>query len=102
MTSPIQLSTILPNVSNTQQMTGGSSASDVQKTFSNVLGDAFNKLNNTENTANTMENQLASGNVQNLHNVMIAAEKSDIMLQLAVQVRDKVISAYQEVMRMQV
>jgi flagellar hook-basal body complex protein FliE len=102
MTFPIQISNLLPTTTNTQQLSGGKSASDVQKSFSNVLSNAFNQINNAENQANNMEVQLASGKVDNLHNVMISAEKSQIMLSLAVAVRDKAINAYQEIMRMQV
>ena len=101
MPLPIQLSTLLPTTTSSS-VTGGSSASDVQKSFSKELSDAFNQINSTQQNANNLEEQMVNGNVDNLHNVMIAAEKSEIMLQLAVQVRDKVINAYQEVMRMQV
>jgi flagellar hook-basal body complex protein FliE len=45
---------------------------------------------------------LANGKGQDLHTVMLAMEKSNILLQTTVEVRNKVIDAYQEIMRMQV
>jgi len=104
MTFPIQMSTLLPTTSTTQQTNSNSSASasDVQKSFSKELSSAFNTINDTEKDADTMVTQMANGNVDNLHNVTIALEKSEIMLNLAVEVRDKAVSAYQEIMRMQV
>jgi flagellar hook-basal body complex protein FliE len=46
--------------------------------------------------------KLISGKTENLHNVMIAAEKASVALHTAVEIRNKAIEAYQEVMRMQV
>ena len=46
--------------------------------------------------------QLAAGDATNLHDVMIRMEEAKLALQLAVQVRSRVLEAYQEVMRMQV
>lgn len=46
--------------------------------------------------------RLASGDVQNLHQVMIRLEESRISFQLMLQVRSRLIEAYQDVMRMQI
>lgn len=46
--------------------------------------------------------QLAAGEAQNLHQVMIALEEARLGLQLAVQVRNRLLEAYQEVLRMQI
>ncbi|TCP29181.1 flagellar hook-basal body complex protein FliE [Scopulibacillus darangshiensis] len=70
--------------------------------FSNMLGKALDNVNVSEETANQMVTDMAAGKAGNLHNVMIAMEKSDILLQTTVEVRNKVIDAYQEIMRMQV
>jgi flagellar hook-basal body complex protein FliE len=45
---------------------------------------------------------LATGRTDNVADVMLASEKADIALRLMMQVRNKMIDAYQEVMRMQV
>lgn len=46
--------------------------------------------------------RLAVGEVENLHEVMVRLEESRIALQLALQVRNRVLEAYQDVMRMQI
>lgn len=46
--------------------------------------------------------RLATGDAANLHDVMLQLEQARLALQLATQVRSRVIEAYQEVMRMQV
>ena len=48
-----------------------------------------------------MTNKLITGEVEDLHQVMIAAQKASITLDLTIQVRNKVVEAYQEIMRMQ-
>ena len=48
-----------------------------------------------------MTEALASGQAPDLHSVTIAAEKATLSFQLAVQVRNKALEAYQEIMRMQ-
>ena len=45
---------------------------------------------------------LAAGNLDNLHHVMIALEEARLAMQLTVQVRNKMLEAYQELLRMQV
>jgi flagellar hook-basal body complex protein FliE len=44
---------------------------------------------------------LLKGDRSDVHNVMIAVEKADVAFQLMMQVRNKIVSAYQEVSRMQ-
>ncbi|WP_077615075.1 flagellar hook-basal body complex protein FliE [Caenibacillus caldisaponilyticus] len=78
------------------------SAASVEKSFSKALGDAIQKVNDAQIESDQQVTALANGQAQNLHNVMIALEKAEITLRLAVEVRDKVISAYQDIMRMQV
>lgn len=46
--------------------------------------------------------KLASGNAENLHEVMLQLEQARLAMQVAAQVRSRIVEAYQEVMRMQV
>ncbi len=46
--------------------------------------------------------QLASGQLENLHEAMIAGQKADVSLQLVIQIRNKVLDAYREITRMQI
>lgn len=71
--------------------------SDINKSFSDILKQAVET-----DAADKAENMgLLTGETDNLHNAMISAEKADLALLLAVQVRNKVIDAYNEIMRMQ-
>jgi flagellar hook-basal body complex protein FliE len=86
---------------------GGSSAgvgstSETQKSFADTLKDAIGSVNELQKTSDKAMQNLATGRTDNVADVMIAAEKADIALRLMVQVRNKIIDAYQEVMKMQV
>ncbi len=66
------------------------------------LADFVGEVNATANYAGEMQQAFASGEDVQLHDVMIAGEKSAIAIQLATQVRNKLLEAYQEISRMQV
>lgn len=68
--------------------------------FSQYLGEVLDQLNQKQVDAEKLGEKLAAGEVQDLHQVMIAAQEASLSLSLAVQVRNKVIEAYQEIMRM--
>lgn len=70
--------------------------------FTEVLGAALEKLNGEQIQTEKMTESLATGQAPDLHSVMIASEKSMISFQMAVQVRNKAMEAYQEIMRMQI
>ena len=70
--------------------------------FTEVLGAALDKLNGEQIQAEQMTEALATGQAPDLHSVMIASTKSEISFQLAVQIRNKAVEAYQEIMRMQI
>jgi flagellar hook-basal body complex protein FliE len=70
--------------------------------FGQVLGDALSELNQTEARSNQSIASLAAGEDVDLHQVMLSMQETDIAVQLALQVRNKLVEAYQEVMRMQV
>lgn len=71
--------------------------------FAQVLQSSINKVNETQQQANQMAEKLAAGDTsQNLHEVMIALQTASISFQEMVQVRNKLVSAYQDVMNMPV
>lgn len=70
--------------------------------FGDTLESAIGKVNDLQQKADQQMQALATGEQTNISEVMIAAEKADIALKLMVSVRNKVIDAYQEVMKMQV
>jgi flagellar hook-basal body complex protein FliE len=71
--------------------------------FAQVLKNSLDKVNQTQQQANQMGEKLAAGDTtQNLHEVMIALQTASVSFQEMVQVRNKIVSAYQDVMNMQV
>lgn len=67
-----------------------------------ALGEAIEKLDENQKAADQGITQLMAGEAVDLHQVMLQMEESMINLNLALQVRNKVIEAYQEVQRLQV
>lgn len=72
------------------------------KNFGEFLTEALGDVNKLQNDSAKASFDLAAGKLQDISQVTIAAEKANIALQLTMQVRNKMIDAYQEVMRMQV
>jgi len=70
--------------------------------FSDVLKQAISDLQQLQRTSAYNNYLLATGQAESLHKVMIDAEKADIALQFTLQVRNKLLEAYQEIMRMQI
>lgn len=70
--------------------------------FTQILGNAINSLNQKENTANQAVASLAAGEDVELHQVMLAMQEADVSFRFALQIRNKIVDAYQEIMRMQV
>ncbi|OLO40890.1 flagellar hook-basal body complex protein FliE [Alkalihalophilus pseudofirmus] len=73
-----------------------------QNEFKAALSDAIKNVNAAQNESSEATLRLARGEADNLHEVMILGQKASITLQATVEVRNKVIEAYQEIMRMQV
>ena len=70
--------------------------------FGQIFKEALGEVKAAQNESDKLTNQLVTGEVKDIHEVMIASQKASLSLQLTLQVRNKVVEAYQEVMRMQV
>jgi flagellar hook-basal body complex protein FliE len=73
---------------------------EVTKSFASFLSDAMEEVNKAQIESANMSKLFAAGQIEDVHQVMIASQKSTILLQTALQVRNKVIESYQEIMRM--
>lgn len=76
-------------------------ASNKDFSFKDVINTEIEKLNNQQVKADQMTEAFISGEVDDLHTVMIATEEARLSLELAVQIRNKVIEAYKEINNMQ-
>ena len=71
--------------------------------FAQILQSSIDKVNQTQQGANQMAEKLAASDTsQNLHEVMIALQSASVSFQEMVQVRNKLVTAYQDVMNIQV
>lgn len=70
--------------------------------FSNFLENAVNEVNSKMQTADTEKAKVLSGETTNVHQAMIATQESSVAFNLMVEVRNKLVDSYQELMRMQV
>jgi flagellar hook-basal body complex protein FliE len=70
--------------------------------FGQLFKRSLEKVNAAQQKSDMLTDKLVTGEVKDVHEVMIAAQKASLSLQLTLQVRNKVVEAYQEVMRMQV
>ena len=70
--------------------------------FSQMLKTAIQDVNTMQIKSDQDTAKLVMGENVDLHNVMISAQKASISLQATIEVRNKIVEAYQEVMRMQV
>jgi flagellar hook-basal body complex protein FliE len=97
-----------PSVSNifqvngTDQTSSATTPAKAQKSFASVLKQSIEQVNETQLQSDELTKKLALGEDVDLHQVMIAGQKANITLQATMEVRNKVIEAYQEIMRMQV
>ena len=72
------------------------------ESFANVLGRMVNEVNARQSTANDAVAALQSGQATSLHQAVISMEEANISFQLMVEVRNKLLESYQELMRMQI
>lgn len=70
--------------------------------FSDMLKSKIDEVNNEQVNAENMTESLAKGDDVNVHDVVLATQEATMSLQLAIQIRNKFIDAYQELNRMQI
>ncbi len=72
------------------------------KSFENMLQDALLEVNNTQVEGYKAMEGIATGKVKNLQEAVQKIEEAELSLKLALEVKNKAVNAYKEVMRMQV
>jgi len=105
--NPNPLAPNLMNLLNTAPVSPPSSSRrtdtvDLTGGFSNILTAAFANVNATDHQDRTSMMALLTGEADDLSGLLIDAQKAELALQLALQIRNKLIDAYNEVMRMSV
>lgn len=72
------------------------------QSFSEMLTDALKKTNELQLESDKLNMALAAGRVEDISQVVVAGQKAELAIQLTLQLRNRAVSAYQEIMRMQV
>jgi len=80
--------------------TSGATGSGNGISFKDVLGNAIQSVESARSGADQMVTKFLSGEGEDLHSTILASQRAELEFQMFLQVRNKVVSAYQEVMRM--
>lgn len=75
---------------------------NAQQRFADTLKEAIASVTEHQKTSDTMTQKLINGGDVDLFEVMIAAQKASVTLNTTIEVRNKAVEAYQEIMRMSV
>jgi len=94
-------------VTSPTQATGISGVESSENTVGNInfgqyLSDALGQVNSMQEASSQITDDFISGKTDSIHEVMIVGEKASLALQLVLEIRNKVLEAYQEINRMQI
>lgn len=81
---------------------GAASGAGNGGTFSEILRKSVDEVNTLQGQSDTAIKELVAGRSKNIHETMLTIERADTSLKLMMQVRNKILDAYREIMRMQV
>ena len=70
--------------------------------FVKVVSQQLAEVNQTQHTADQAIADLATGETDNVHDVVLSMAKADLTFRLVLEIRNRLVEAYQEIMRMQV
>ena len=80
----------------------GEQAGRSDESFGTVLKQFVEDVNSMQNEASDRIEKLATGEIKDVHEVMIAVEEASTAMEFMLEIRNKIVEAYQEVMRMPV
>lgn len=102
MTTPIAGIAGISGISSVVGAGGIERATPTDGTFAGKVGNALQSVSNTEKAADLMAQDVAAGGDTPVHELMIATTKATLSVDMLVQMRNRAVEAYQEVMRMQI
>lgn len=86
----------------TQTGSAGGAAASGTSGFLDSLKSAIGKVNDAQMDARQAVDALMTGETQDIHRTMVALQEADVSFQLMMQIRNKLVTAYEEIQRMQV
>ena len=102
MTEISQINSILPGKFPALEIKGATAPDEVLGGFGDILSQAIEKVQSLSKENDLLQTDLALGRPVELHQVMLAATKAQLALDLVIEIRNKIIEAYQEISRMSV
>jgi flagellar hook-basal body complex protein FliE len=87
---------------NLQSIGGTSGAQQSESSFSNILSEAIGNIAEAKAQAQAANDALLTGDSGDIHTALIAAQKAEVAVSYAVEIRNRVIEAYNNIMEMQV
>jgi len=81
---------------------GSTTSTDKVGGFGDVLRGKLDQLSQSQEVSNQASQDLATGDVDDIAKTMLQIEQANVSLQLATQLRNKAVEAYQEILRMQI
>jgi flagellar hook-basal body complex protein FliE len=88
-----------PAISGTNEAATNSNQTSTGSDFMSALRDATDQVSQLQSDASMKVSTMLSGNGQDVHSAMIAVQKAEIAFELMVEMRNKIVSAYQEISR---
>jgi flagellar hook-basal body complex protein FliE len=88
----------ISDIGSTRKPSASSNTQEVTRTFEDML----TSLNQSQQNSDALMEKLANGENVDLHSVMIGMEENNVNFNVALGIRDKLVDAYREIMRMQV
>lgn len=96
MIAPINLNIPLPDAVGSTSLIAGPNGK-----FQEALEDAIFRVDQQRNDSQASVNRFLNGEGEELHQVVLATQRADLSFEMFLQVRNKVVNAYQEIMRLQ-
>lgn len=100
--SPIERFASLPLEGIEQKVKESISSEKKSVSFGEILADLVQQVNALDKSSGQSIEKLIAGEADNIHQVMIAVEEASLTFSLMMEIRNKLIDAYQEIMRMQI
>ena len=72
------------------------------RSFGEILADSIQQVNELQADVDVRMEKIAAGEAANVHETLLEVQRAEMSMQMLLQVRNKLVSAYQEIMRLQV
>ena len=103
MVNPVSLTRVVGTGTDNQPVKGvGAPKPEGSLSFREVLEKSLGEVNNLQGVAEEKIQKFATGEVTDLREVMVAAEEANLAFQFTLEIRNKIVEAYQELSRLQV